>query len=524
VVHSRLNEANTAEYYCDFHDGDANPLRIDNNGSQANSNPAWNIGVANTGFFIYKSDFYVNGSTRTLQLVINGTQRYSSAISGGTWAGEYFSIYYNYWNGAEGQHDWVLVAPYSKYTPTFVNGSQVYLAVTVTSAAIYPATANVTTSLIGNCTATGTAGVNLTINYTWFKNEAFNSSGTVANIVPGTETNVANITNTSLSKGQNWTLQCLAYSQNDNSVLNSSVKTIQNSPPYIAVQPTLTNSTSSHTYTAFASVNDYDGDMSSVTISKTFGSCSFVSNSSGNYLFNVTYICNSSSPGSNAIVFNFTDSSGASAVSNNVSNIYPDNAANLSGVGVSTPIYTISTASCLMGNFTDLDGDTENQTARVYAWYKNGVLQAGANGASLVLSSISAAVGDKISCFQNSTNSTWSGSFSSQMSANETIIEVGSGTPGGGGGSTTIITNQTEIGQQEIPTVTLFSDISKGIDEFLKTKTAGISNAGIAIVGLIAFVMVENKRKAKSSGFFSLIAIFSIAIVFFYYGKFILGG
>ncbi len=100
-------------------------------------------------------------------------------------------------------------------------------------------------TLKGYCNATDADGDTLTYYYSWYKNNVLNSSGvTAGGHASGAEINVANISSSLTTSGENWILSCLAYDGEDNSSwLNSSVKGI-----YFPLVPYL-NTTSSYNFT-----------------------------------------------------------------------------------------------------------------------------------------------------------------------------------------------------------------------------------------------------------------------------------
>ena len=74
----------------------------------------------------------------------------------------------------------------------------------------------------------------MTFYYQWFLNDTLNSSGqTSLNYTVGTEINVANISNTLTTTGDNWILSCLAQDivTGTNSTWNNYTVTIISNPP-----------------------------------------------------------------------------------------------------------------------------------------------------------------------------------------------------------------------------------------------------------------------------------------------------
>jgi hypothetical protein len=112
--------------------------------------------------------------------------------------------------------------------------------------------------------------------------------------------------------------------------------------------------------------------------------------------------------------------------------------------------------------------------------------------------------------------------FTVQAGAEDTTVIPPSGGGGGGGGGTTA-TNSAVVTQNNLPSVAAFGDLSAGLDTFFKGKMFGISNAGISIIALLVLLSEASKRKTQTSSLLSLVAIFSIAIVGFYYGGYLLG-
>jgi len=103
---------------------------------------------------------------------------------------------------------------------------------TMITSTILPTTAYRNESLRGYCNATDADSTNLYYYYKWFLNNALNTSGSVGPYTQATQINVANITNTSLAVGQNWTLECKADDLTANSTaMNSSVKFINTLTP-----------------------------------------------------------------------------------------------------------------------------------------------------------------------------------------------------------------------------------------------------------------------------------------------------
>lgn len=100
------------------------------------------------------------------------------------------------------------------------------------TARIEPITPSVDDDLIGYCEGTDTNSAQLMYYYTWYLNGAHHSNGTTSYHDEGEEINVANISNTITSQGQQWILECTAFDGNDFSeALNSTAVEIENCNP-----------------------------------------------------------------------------------------------------------------------------------------------------------------------------------------------------------------------------------------------------------------------------------------------------
>ncbi|MFA5797797.1 MAG: LamG-like jellyroll fold domain-containing protein, partial [Candidatus Woesearchaeota archaeon] len=118
---------------------------------------------------------------------------------------------------------------------------------TVSNVRISPATTGYTNaSLIGYCTGADNDADNIIYYYQWYLNNAVNASGSTSAYAPSIERNIANITNSSLAVGQNWTLSCKVDDATVNSSWsNSTTTTIQAITPGIPtlIDPTNNNNT-----------------------------------------------------------------------------------------------------------------------------------------------------------------------------------------------------------------------------------------------------------------------------------------
>ncbi|MBU1030411.1 MAG: right-handed parallel beta-helix repeat-containing protein [Nanoarchaeota archaeon] len=96
------------------------------------------------------------------------------------------------------------------------------------SSRISPTTAYINDTLVGYCNATDADGDDVSYYYKWYKDNTLNSSGWANNsgdnYTQGVEVNVANVSDSLTSAGENWTLSCLANDGIFNSSwLNSSI-------------------------------------------------------------------------------------------------------------------------------------------------------------------------------------------------------------------------------------------------------------------------------------------------------------
>jgi hypothetical protein len=288
---------------------------------------------------------------------------------------------------------------------------------------ISPTTAYATSTLLGYCNATDADANNITYYFTWYKNAAVNTTGTFAASAPAIERNVGNITS-GLAKGQNWTLQCTPYDGTVNgTAMNSSVLTISNSAPTNETISLITNATAGHWFTFRAYSDDADGwaDLSYWAAEPAPQCTQYAVSQIGNRVTTDTN-CTATAPATISFNVTFNDTSNANVTTATYSNTYPDNAAIITAPSVTSLLYENSTATCTAGVFSDTDGDTENVSARVFTWYVNGISVG--NGATYVLSTRPVLLGENVSCSQNSTNSTWTGSYAWNMSSNVTLTGV----------------------------------------------------------------------------------------------------
>ena len=144
----------------------------------------------------------------------------------------------------------------------------------VTAASITPTVAYTGTDLLGWCNGTNTDPNAVSYHYAWFRDGSINTTGYATNggggYTAGLLVNVANITGSTIAKGQNWTLSCLVTDGPFNSSWrNSTGLVVNNSLPVIAslvVNSTAGTNTTGENLTAYATgLSDADADTVRVT-------------------------------------------------------------------------------------------------------------------------------------------------------------------------------------------------------------------------------------------------------------------
>ncbi|MFC2135430.1 DUF2341 domain-containing protein, partial [Bacteroidota bacterium] len=120
----------------------------------------------------------------------------------------------------------------------------------VSNVNITPSTAYTVNDLTGYCTATDVNGDDVSYFWEWYKEGSLNDSGTAdnngANYTQGVEVNVANISSSLTSVGDNWTLKCIAYDGLLNSSALNTTREIQIVTPVLEssrISPASPNST-----------------------------------------------------------------------------------------------------------------------------------------------------------------------------------------------------------------------------------------------------------------------------------------
>jgi hypothetical protein len=259
---------------------------------------------------------------------------------------------------------------------------------------------------LGNATNLNTtAGINSSINATASAGYSFaNWTITSGNCTIGNTTN-----NVTTANFLNTTSNCV--------VLASFAENAPTNP----LVNSFVNAMVGHSFTVNGSVTDLDGgtDITTVAITPSLGTCVQLSNSTSGTTFSVKFNCSSNVSGTANITIGFTDASTA-YVNNSSTNAYPDHNASITKPTLPATIYTTDTVSCTFGAFSDIDSDTENVSARTYAWQYNG----GATGittATFNLNAYGANASANVSCSITSTNSTWATSNATNMSINVSL-------------------------------------------------------------------------------------------------------
>ena len=259
---------------------------------------------------------------------------------------------------------------------------------------------------------------------------SFLSNLTIDGILNQSSIAVANNTTYSITKTftassgtHTWEIRCWNATSGVSAASGNFTFVLAPSNASIIVQNTFTNGSASHSFTVLAGANATEGGTITATnISTSLGSCIYVSNTTAGSRLNVTYNCTSATPGSASVIVGFTTSTGGYNQTTASSNAYPDHNASMTAPTI-TPatLYATSTATCNFGAFSDLDGDTENTAARIYAWQYNGATVAGQTASTFNLQTYGANASANVSCSIFATNSTWASSNATNMSANKSI-------------------------------------------------------------------------------------------------------
>jgi hypothetical protein len=176
--------------------------------------------------------------------------------------------------------------------------------------------------------------------------------------------------------------------------------------PSNVVFSNMINSSDSHEFNVTASATHLNGGsvITNWNITTTHGVCLFVSNSTSGNIKSVLINCASLSEGSTQLNITFIDANGFyNSTTQNFT--YIDHEANLTAPYV-TPITNNSAEdlTCNLGNWSDIDGDIENETARTFRWFVNGT---DINVSDQVLANGNFTTGDYVSCEQFSQAQNW---------------------------------------------------------------------------------------------------------------------
>jgi len=202
---------------------------------------------------------------------------------------------------------------------------------------------------------------------------------------------------------QNITAQNWTTSQASN---NSSAVNISNANPVNATLDNMINATTSHQFNITAYVDDADGgaDITVWNLTSTHGTCAFLSNATNGTRFTVLINCYAQSEGTTELNITFADFNGLyNWTAKNFT--YIDHEANLSAPFI-TPISNNSAENltCNLGNWSDIDGDIENTSARSFRWFVNGI---DINVSEQVLASGNFTTGNYVACEQFSQAQNW---------------------------------------------------------------------------------------------------------------------
>ncbi|MBI5347013.1 MAG: hypothetical protein HZB66_00185 [Candidatus Aenigmarchaeota archaeon] len=232
-----------------------------------------------------------------------------------------------------------------------------------------------------NGTITDDSSDTVTLSYKWYKNSAEIAGQTQWNL-----------TGSSFNHYDNITCEIMPTDNHNyaGAARNSTTIQIKNSPPVVSIGNTFTDYTTQHAFNVTATATDADGlaDITSCKIWRRTGSDAYVSEageiSSGNC---IAKIDTTDSDGSGAFAvndnisimvefFDASDSTNTTASLHAIPN-QPPSASN-GDVLPSSP-NTTQTLTCSY-TFSDLEGDADNST---FKWYKDNVVQAGLNSATV---------------------------------------------------------------------------------------------------------------------------------------------
>lgn len=187
----------------------------------------------------------------------------------------------------------------------------------------------------------------------------------------------------------------------------------------ILIQPTFTNSTIEHSFLVFASINATNGGENITATNSSNANCTYLSNSSAGYVFNVTYNCSNTIQKVESVRLGFTDVYGSYGQTNTASNSYPGFAViGQPSISPATPNAS-SIVNCTNGTFTS-DDMTENTSSRVWTWYYNGIpLNESQQTFSLLGQNVSK--GGNLSCQEITTGSNW-GQYAFGNTSNNTTL------------------------------------------------------------------------------------------------------
>jgi len=258
----------------------------------------------------------------------------------------------------------------------------------------------------------GDVGNATSIAYRWFKNNSV-IAGQTAQTLAGQFGKSDVIICEENETAQNWTTS--------RALANSSSITISNTAPTNITINNLVNSSTDHSFLVNSSVDDADGaaDINYSNTSNANGSCVYFSNDTVGNTFRIRYNCTATSESTTSLNVSFNDTSNANITSGNIVNTYPDHVATLGNPSITpNPAYKTSTLTCNTGSWSDLDGDTENETTRAWRWFRNTTLVPGQTDSTLANSYFNKS--DVIICEETVHANDW-GTFSYNISNSSSV-------------------------------------------------------------------------------------------------------
>ena len=276
------------------------------------------------------------------------------------------------------------------------------IAPAIAAIAIQPSSAFASTNLTCNLTVTDADDTASNVSIFWYKNGSNQTplAASYTSLVNNTATIVSTLNASNLVKGNNWACAAVAFDGFLYSGLNfSSNVTIQNTAPFVFYATTFVYAPNNRDFNATAGVYDADGggDIVTATIATNATACSYKSNVTSGYIFNVSFNCTATDR--SQVNITFIDSSGASVTTVPALSEFNDTPPSVTQpyITPASPNKT-STLTCNNGTFSDVNNDF--QLFSEYRWYRNGILiiQPFINATTLNNSNFNK--GDTVSCSQ----------------------------------------------------------------------------------------------------------------------------